>query len=1052
MADVHLKSETAKRPEPSQKSATAGREESILAFWKERNIFKKSLAKKSPKGDFVFYDGPPFATGLPHYGHLLQSAVKDVVPRYKTMRGFRVLRQWGWDCHGLPIENIVEKEIGTKSKKDITAMGVKKFNDLCRERIFTFIHEWERIIPRFGRWADMENPYRTMDFAYMESEWWAFKKLHESGLIYEDYRSMHICPRCETTLSQGEVAEGYRDVKDISVTVKFESVDEPGTYFLAWTTTPWTLPGNVALAVGAETEYVKVPNMTILGIVGQVHTHIEKGEVLKHSIVTPGTYVMSKDFLWRNLHSNAGAMEVRDLFSDREQLKEDVIAYINDFAGFAKKYGIEIFKGNNLIGKSYKPLFDYYSKDKSLKNRENGWKVYAADFVTTETGTGIVHIAPAFGEDDMALGKEKNLPFIQHVNMDGSFKPEVKDFAGLEVKPIEDPTRTDVEVLKYLAKNGLLFAKEKIEHPYPHCWRCDTPLLNYATSSWFVAVTKIKDTLLKTAEKIEWSPAHIKAGRFGEWLKGARDWSISRQRFWANTIPVWRCEACKADRVFGSALELEKASGKKVTDLHKDFVDEITVPCSPSSAEASKGTCGGLMKRVPDVLDTWFDSGSVPFAILHYPFEFSTNSQGSTLNSLKVEPWSKAFQADFIAEAQDQCRAWFYYQHVLMGALFGKEAFKHCIVTGIVLTEDGKKMSKKLNNYPDPMDIVDKYGADALRLYMLSSPVVQAENLAFAESGVDEVAKKNIGRLNNVLAFYKLYEDGTLRSDTSANILDKWILARLVALIGETTEGYEKYQLDKAVRPLALFIDDLSVWYLRRSRDRIKEEGDDKRAALSTLRYILHTLSRVIAPSMPFLAEHLFQSVRKEEDEESVHLASWPEMPKLDFDAPAILAVMLFARNFVTMALMQRSTAGIKVRQPLARLTIKHSGPGIPFWDEVVPLIEDEVNVKEVILESAKGDASAVSLDIELTSGLKEEGFVRELVRAIQDARKNAGLKPREYARLTISALEASEIIERNVAAIKQTTRVSEIIFGETNTEPVEIGGYRIAISLDPRA
>ena len=569
--------------------------------------------------------------------------------------------------------------------------------------------------------------------------------------------------------------------------------------------------------------------------------------------------------------------------------------------------------------------------------------------------------------------------------------------------------------------------------------------VNYGTGWWFVAVEKIKDKLMKTAENIEWSPAHIKAGRFGEWLKGARDWSISRQRFWANTIPVWRCETCKADRVFGSALELEKVSGKKVTDLHKDFVDEITVPCVPSEALAKEGGCGGVMHRVPDVLDTWFDSGSVPFAVLHYPKENKTT-------------FKNRVPADFIAEAQDQCRAWFYYQHVLMGALFGKEAFKHCIVTGIVLAEDGKKMSKKLNNYPDPMEVIDKYGADALRLYLLSSPVVQAENINFAESGVDEVAKKNIGRLNNVLAFYKLYEDpirstdgrtnvagGTLRSSKSEHVLDRWIIARLVALIGETTGGYEKYQLDKAVRPLALFIDDLSVWYLRRSRDRISAKGrsqpkadqplagaktsggkEDKQQALATLRYVLHTLSRIIAPSMPFLAEHIFQEVREGEDEESVHLASWPEMPKLDFDAPAILSVMLFARSFVTMALMQRSEAGIRVRQPLARLTIKHSGPAIPFWEDVVPLIADEVNLKKIFLYRSGGDSSAVSLDIELTSELKEAGFVRDLVRAIQDARKKAQLSPKNSAENAVLRISvADEIAVRdNLVVLKTGTNV----------------------------
>ncbi|MDP3965339.1 MAG: isoleucine--tRNA ligase, partial [bacterium] len=838
----------------------------------------------------------------------------------------------------------------------------------------------------------MENPYRTMDFAYMESEWWAFKKLYDDGLIYEDYRSMHICPRCETTLSQGEVAEGYRDVKDISVTVKFKiknpkEHDLPeNTYLLAWTTTPWTLPGNVALAVGRGISYDL--------LLGEENLILSSQQRAKLGLFYEGPEITPAG---KNL------------------------------------------KGKDLIGLEYEPLFDYYSKDASLKNHANGWKVYAGDFVTTETGTGIVHIAPAFGEDDMSLSKKEHLPFVQHVGIDGVFRPEMNDFAGMQVKPIDDPQATDVQIIKYLAHNGLLFSKEKIEHSYPHCWRCDTPLLNYATSSWFVAVEKIKDKLMKTAENIEWSPAHIKAGRFGEWLKGARDWSISRQRFWANTIPVWRCEACKADRVFGSALELEKVSGKKVTDLHKDFVDDVTFACE----------CGGLMKRVPDVLDTWFDSGSVPFAILHYPKENKAT-------------FKNRVPADFIAEAQDQCRAWFYYQHVLMGALFGKEAFKHCIVTGIVLAEDGKKMSKKLNNYPDPMDIVDTYGADALRLYMLSSPVVQAENMSFTESGVDEVAKKNIGRLGNVLAFYKLYEDpirssassngagGTLRSSKSEHVLDRWILARVAALIGETTDGYEKYQLDRAVRPLALFIDDLSVWYLRRSRERVKNGDADSKAALATLRYVLHTLSRIIAPSMPFLAEHIFQEVREDEDEESVHLASWPEMPKLDFDASAVLAVMLFARNFVTMALMQRSEAGIKVRQPLARLTIKHSGPEIPFWKEVVPLIADEINVKEVVLDNSAGDASTVSLDIALTSELKEEGFVRDFVREVQEARKNAGLNPHDMARLTILGTPSTlKVIKKYANVIQSATKTKEISFSALVSEGHEVGDYTFKFTLE---
>ena len=738
----------------------------------------------------------------------------------------------------------------------------------------------------------MEHAYRTMDKPFMESVWWVFKQIYDKGLVYEDYRSMHICPRCETTLSQQEVSEGYKDVKDISVYVKFK-VKNPekhglpsNTYLLAWTTTPWTLPGNVALAVNASIPYTVYRIPSEYGIPNtEYETHIVAKEL-------PERVTTNKQY--------------------------EVVA---------------VKDGSALVGLEYEPPFDYYTKDKSLKNRENGWRVYSADFITTDTGTGIAHQAPAFGAEDWELAKKENLPVVQHVNMDGSFKPEVKDFAGMEVKPIEDPTRTDVEVLKYLAKNGLLFAKEKIEHPYPHCWRCDTPLLNYLTTSWFISVTKIKNKLLKNAEKINWSPSHIKEGRFGDWLEGARDWSISRQRFWASVIPIWRCEKCKKEKVFGSARELEDVSGKKVEDLHKHTVDGITFACE----------CGSTMRRIPDVLDTWFDSGSMPYGEKHYPFE-------------NKEKFDATFPAKFIAEGLDQTRAWFYYLHVLGGALFNKSAFQNVIVNGIVLAEDGKKMAKKLKNYPDPMEIVEKYSADALRLYLLSSPVMQAENLSFSESGVDEVAKKNIGRLNNVLAFYKLYKGETTRRNDSPHILDKWILARLAELIKEATEGYEKYQLDKAVRPLAPFIDDLSVWYLRRSRDRIKDGGEDAKTALATLRYVLHTLARVIAPSMPFLAEHIFQSVKEETDEESVHLAQWPSYAKASEGAArflarlfgkkdSILSDMADARAIVTQALEARDKAGLKVRQPLASLSIPTSSK---LGVEYLLILADEVNVKIV--------------------------------------------------------------------------------------------------------
>lgn len=938
-----------------EKSSVAAREEAVLAFWNEQQIFEKSLQKDAPKGDFVFYDGPPFATGLPHYGHLLQSAIKDAIPRYKTMRGYRVARQWGWDCHGLPIENIVEKQLGTKSKKDIVAMGVKKFNDLCREQIFTFIHEWERIIPRFGRWADMANPYRTMDFSYMQSEWWAFKTLHEKGLVYEDYRSMHICPRCETTLSQGEVAEGYKDVKDLSATVKFKVKNPekhdlpPNTYLLAWTTTPWTLPGNVALAVGENFKYIQ------LGSMPDGNGGVFKRE---HYVVLQSAF-----------EAVASPLTPR----------EDEDAFL--FRGITVKKMPGVKSGADLVGIEYEPLFDYYANDEKLKNRENGWKVYAADFVTTDTGTGIVHIAPAFGSDDMILGKVAGLPFVQHVKMDGTFVdgvfPEPVDLKPRAKNNPEEVREADITMWNYLNAQGKIFDLQKVKYPhsYPHCWRCDTALLNYATSSWFVAVEKMKPTLLETAKGINWSPAHIKEGRFGQWLEGARDWSISRQRFWANTIPVWKCEQCKKETVFGSAAELEQASGVAVTDLHKDVVDEVTFACA----------CGGMAKRIPDVLDTWFDSGSVPFA-----------SRG-------------AFQiADFIGEGQDQTRAWFYYQHVLAGALFGSAAFKNCVVTGIVLAEDGKKMAKKLNNYPDPQMMIDKYGADAMRLYMLSSPVVRAESLAFSEKEVADLARKVFGRLANVYEFYALYKGAPHEpSATSTNILDRWILARLMEVSGQVTGGLERYALEEAARPFERFVDDLSTWYVRRSRDRFKsDDAADAQAALATLAHVLRETAKLLAPFAPFFAEWLWQEMRQDGDAESVHVAAWSEPSELTEAQANILTDMQTVRNVVSLALEQRAKAGIPVRQPLARMTLSIAQAELP--PEHARIIADEVNVKEVVFVSREGPTTDVELDTAITPALRAEGYVREVIRAIQQARKDAGLAPGQEVGATVSSSEAA--------------------------------------------
>ena len=946
-------------------------EKKILKFWEENRTFEKTLEKTKDSKPFVFYDGPPFATGTPHYGHLLQSAIKDAIPRYKTMQGFHVQRQWGWDCHGLPIENIVEKELGTKTKKEILAMGVKKFNDLCRQRVFTFIEEWERIIPRFGRWADMARPYRTLDFGYMQSEWWAFKTLYDKELIYEDYRSMHICPRCETTLSQGEVAEGYKTIKDLSVTVKFkvknpEKIGLRGNVFiLAWTTTPWTLPGNVALAVGKDIDYVLI----------STETGGEDGEESEY-------FILAKKQLGNMVPDSYGSYDIN-----------------------------QNFKGGDLVGLEYEPLFDYYSKDKNLKNRENGWKVYSADFITDDDGTGIAHEAPTFGADDWALLKKVNLPFVQHVKMDGTFKPENGEFAGLDLKPRakdkpEEIREADLTVVKDLEKKGLVFSYEKYEHSYPHCWRCDTALLNYATGSWFVAVEKIKPKLLKTAKKINWSPAHIKEGRFGQWLEGAHDWSISRQRFWANTIPVWRCEACKKEQVFGSAGELEKASGVKVTDLHKDIVDEVKFSCS----------CGGQMQRIPDVLDTWFDSGSVPFAALHYPLE----------NKKEVE---KRLPADFIGEAQDQTRAWFYYQHVLVGALFGKEAFKNCIVTGIVLAEDGKKMSKKLKNYPDPVEVMEKHGADAMRFYILSSPVVQAENLLFSENGVNEIKRKLIV-LHNVYVFFTTYvnkKDYPLSEGLSSkDILDKWIISKMGHLIKVAEFNLDKYDIVKATLAMEdFFINDLSLWYLRRSRKRFHEESSGRKEAIETLYYVLLNTAKVIAPIMPFFAEQMYQSLKTKDMPESVHLCDWPKVKGSETDLE-LEEKMDKVRNVVTLALAQRAAKAMKVRQPLAKLTIKNKKSKIKDSAELLELIKDEVNVKEVAFNDKIKEE--IELDLNITPALKEEGMVRDVVRFVQDIRKEQGLKPDDKITLSFFGTEnINSILEKNKELLAKETRSKKI-------------------------
>lgn len=960
-------------------------EQEILDFWDKDQTFQKSVEKSAPKGDYLFYDGPPFATGTPHYGHLVGTIMKDVVPRFWTMHGYRVERIWGWDCHGLPIENIVEKELGSQSKKAIEAMGVAKFNELCRSKVLGYVADWERVIRRLGRWVDMDHAYRTMDLGFMESVWWVFKSLWDKELIYQDYRSMHICPRCETTLSQSEVAEGYQDIKDLSVTAKFELIDEPNTFILAWTTTPWTLLANVALAVGADITYVKVK---------------KENEF----------YILAKERLV--------AFEA-ELTSTPEIVAE--------------------FKGQDLVGKKYKALFDYYAQDEKLVNQANGWQIVAASFVTTEDGTGVVHIAPAFGEDDMNLGKEKDLPFVQHVGMDGVIRDQAVDFAGLHVKPKADVQATDVAILKNLAARNLVFKKEKYEHSYPHCWRCDTPLINYATSSWFVNVTKIKTDALTQAEKINWTPDHLKAGRFGQWLTGARDWSISRQRFWASVMPIWVCDKCDDKIVFGSVADLEKASGQKVTDLHKHIVDEITFKCTK---------CEGVMHRVPDVLDTWFDSGSMPYAQMHYPYE----------NKDKFE---NSFPAKFIAEGVDQTRAWFYYLHILGTALKNSPAFENVIVNGIVLAEDGKKMSKRLQNYPDPEIVMEKYGADALRLYLLSSPVMLAENLSFTEKDLLVVYRRFTTLLQNVLSFYQMFKieekQGTFNPLSLHNILDQWIVAKLDKLNTEVELAMKEYNLVRATRPLFDFVDELSTWYLRRSRERFKGDDElDKQEALNTLSFVLENFAKIIAPFTPMTAEIIWQEFHPAT---SVHLEAWPEALKIP-DAENILQAMTATRDIVETVHALRASANLKVRQPLATLEITAK-----LSQAYLDLLADELNIEQVQIVNEVSVENGwfqqevnnlkISLDTNLTDDLKDKGVLRELIRSINALRKESGLQPSD--RPTETYQTSSETLLRVITKykadlIKNTSAADLVAITDseslTQKQSCEINGEQIILGL----
>ena len=1100
-----------------QKSDTARKEEEILGFWKSEKIFEKTLAKASPRGEFVFYDGPPFATGLPHSGSLLSSVSKDVIPRYKTMRGYRVRRRWGWDTHGLPIENLVEKELGLKNKREILSIGVEKFNETARSFVLQYVHDWKRYVERVGRWVDFDNSYKTMDASFTESVWWGLKKIHEKGRLYEGRKVLMYCPHCETPLAKAEIAmdNTYQDVTEEAVTVKFK-VKEPekhglpqGTYILAWTTTPWTLPGNVALAVGADLRYE-----------------------VRHR--ADGYAIVAKD--------RALALGLEHANLEKE------------------------LSGAELVGVEYEPL---YALDLSLvADSERGkfaraFRVYPADFVNTEEGTGVVHTAVIYGEDDYQLGLREELPMVPILNPNATYNETAPGFIhGQYIKKAEPLIKEDLE------HRGLLFAKAPNTHSYPHCYRCGTALIYNAVSSWFIDIQAVKARMLSENDKVNWIPEHLKQGRFAKLIESAPDWTISRNRFWASPLPIWK-DAAGNVTVIGSLEELKqhaKKSGNRyivmrhgqagsnvrneastnperqqenhLTEMGKEEVRTAAqalakerielIYVSPftrtrESAEIVRETLGlppdavvederlreiavgefdgrrneeyhaffssveerftkrpeggetfadvrrrmgavlyeleeryqgknililshgdplwllqmaaagapaALLERfpyfkpaeahelqftplphnrdyeldyhlpyideirlenekgepltrIPEVVDCWVESGSMPFAEYHYPMEHR-------------QEFEKRSPGDFVSEYIGQTRAWFYYLHAISVSIFDRLPFRNVLTTGTILAADGQKVSKSKKNYTDPYALFDAYGADAFRYYLMSSVVMQAEDLAFRDEDVKDAHARVVNMLRNVASFYEIFKTDAPPSGASTHPLDRWILIRLNGTAREITEALDRYDVVHATRAIRPFIDDLSTWYVRRSRDRMRgEDTPDKRSALSTLRHVLRELSKLVAPVMPFVAEEVFRAVRSGEDPESVHLCDWPRAERSLFsmaglfggkDEATLIAGMERVRALASDALQLRQRAGIKVRQPLGKLRIP---------DKLAPalaaILAEEVNVKKVVV-----GYSTVELETELTPELIAEGDERERARAIADARKNEGFSPHD--------------------------------------------------------
>lgn len=864
-------------------------EEGVLRFWKSHDIFHKSIEQRKGSQEYVFFEGPPTANGLPGVHHVLARAFKDIFPRYKTMRGYHVTRRGGWDTHGLPVEIEVEKKLGLKNKQQIEEYGIDKFNELCRESAFAYIQEWEKLTDRIAFWVDLETAYVTYRNEYIESVWWILKTFWDKNLLYQGYKVVPYCPRCGTPLSDHEVAQGYADATDPSIFVRFPLVDKPDTSLLVWTTTPWTLPANVAVAAGADVDYVTV----------------------ERSLPEGG--------------------------KERLVLAE---ALLGTVFGEEPVTVVERFKGRQLKGKRYQPLFTYLPAEKPAHY------IVLGDFVSTEDGTGLVHIAPAFGADDMNVALEHDLPIIQTVAPDGSFISAVRPWAGKFVKD------ADPYITRDLDERGLLFRAGTIVHTYPFCWRCGTPLLYYARPTWYIRTSQFKDRLVALNDRINWYPEHIKHGRFGNWLENNVDWALGRERYWGTPLPVWECEHCHYQECIGSVKELSQRAGRDLSqsDLHRPHVDEITFTCPE---------CDGKMKRVPELIDVWFDSGSMPVGQWHYPFE-------------NQEQFKTHFPADFICEAVDQTRGWFYSLHAISTLLFDQECFRNVICLGLILDGEGRKMSKSRGNVADPWDVLNQSGADAMRWYLYTaSPPGQERR--YSSELVAEVVRNFTLTLWNTYSFFVTYAnldrwtpDPSVKPEYSP--LDCWLRSSLHTLVRDVTQALETYDVLGATRPVETFVDQLSNWYLRRSRRRFwKSESDaDKQAAYATLYEALVTLSKLLAPTMPFMAEELYQNLVRSMDENapvSVHLTDWPT-----FDAGAIdeklNREMDLVMKLASVGHAARNKANRKVRQPLAEAAFSvGTAEERRVLTKYADLLEDELNVKHVRSLDTAGEAVSYSLN-----------------------------------------------------------------------------------------